>query len=154
MAVVQRAAQGLRDAGSDLRLEGERDRPFSELVESMVQRNRAMARGYYEITLKMGEGLPSVSLGDTGMQLLRVIQEALTNARRHSGARSVSVALRMEGSELVTEVSDDGRGFGAETLPGAGLSSMRERAAAIGGRLEIESEEGQGTRVRLRVPVL
>ena len=42
-----------------------------------------MARGDYEITLKMGEGLPSVSLGDTGMQLLRVIQEALTNARRH-----------------------------------------------------------------------
>ena len=113
-----------------------------------------MARGDYEITLKMGEGLPSVSLGDTGMQLLRVIQEALTNARRHSGARSVSVALRMEGSKLVTEVSDDGRGFGAETLPGVGLSSMRERAAAIGGRLEIESEEGQGTRVRLQVPVL
>ena len=113
-----------------------------------------MARGDYEITLKMGEGLPSVSLGDTATQLLRVIQEALTNAQRHSGARSVSVALRMEGSELVTEVSDDGRGFGAETLPGVGLSSMRERAAAIGGRLEIESEEGQGTRVRLRVPVL
>jgi signal transduction histidine kinase len=106
-----------------------------------------------QIELEVGEGFPSSSLGETGAQLLRIIQEALTNARRHSGAKSVMVTLKMEGSDLVAEVSDDGRGFRPRTVSGVGLSSMHERAAAIGSKLEIESEVGQGTRVRLRVPL-
>jgi PAS domain S-box-containing protein len=146
------AAQGLRAAVNDLRLEDGRDRPFTEVVKSLVQRNRAMARGC-EISLKVGERFPSAPLGDAGTEVLRVIQEALTNARRHSGARNVWVSLQVEGSELVAEVSDDGRGFRPDTASGVGLSSMSERAAAIGGNLEIESAVGQGTRVHLRVPV-
>jgi signal transduction histidine kinase len=51
----------------------------------------------------------------------------------------------------VAEVADDGRGFGPGTNPGVGVRSMRERAAVLGGKLEIESEVGEGTRVRLRV---
>jgi signal transduction histidine kinase len=149
---VRRAAQGLRDAVNDLRLEEERDRPFPQLVESLVQRNRAKARGY-EISLEVEEGFPMAPLGQTATELLRIIQEALTNARRHSRAKRVSMTLKVEGSDLVAEVSDDGRGFGPETAPGVGFSSMRERAAAIGGTVEIESEVGRGTRVRLRVPV-
>jgi PAS domain S-box-containing protein len=149
---VRRAAQGLRDAVNDLRLEEERDRPLPQVVEFLVQRNRAMARGC-EISLEVGEGFPSAPLGQTGTDLLRIIQEAFTNARRHSGATKILVSLKIEGSDLVAEVSDDGRGFGPETVPGVGFSSMRERAAAIGGTVEIVSEQGQGTRVHLRVPV-
>ena len=111
-----------------------------------------MARGY-EIDLEVEEGFPSAPLGQFGTDLLRIIQEALTNARRHSGAKRVLVTLKVEGSDLVAEVSDDGRGFGPETVSGVGFSSMRERAAVIGGRVEIESEVGRGTRVQLRVPV-
>ena len=88
------------------------------------------------------------------MELLRIVQEALTNARRHSGARRVGVTLWVEGNDLVAEVSDDGRGFEMETAPGIGLRSMRERAAALGGELEVQSEPGEGTWVRLRAPVL
>jgi PAS domain S-box-containing protein len=150
---IQGAVQGLRAAVNDLRLEEERDRPFPELIESLVQRNRAMARGY-EIGLKMKEGLPKTSLGNTGTEVLRVIQEALTNARRHSGARSVRVMLRPEQDSLLIEISDDGRGFEPETTPGVGLKSMRERAAALGSKLEVTSGVGQGTRVSLRVPIL
>jgi signal transduction histidine kinase len=149
---VRRAAQGLRDAVNDLRLEQERDRPFSELMKSLVQRSRARARGC-EISLEVGEGFPSTPLGETGTQLSRIIQEAITNAHRHSGAKRISVSLKMEGSDLVVEVSDDGRGFGPEAPPGVGLSSMRERTTIIGGKLVIESEPGGGTRVCLRVPV-
>jgi PAS domain S-box-containing protein len=150
---IQGAVQGLRAAVNDLRFEEERDRPFPELIESLVQRNRAMARGY-EIGLKMKEGLPKTSLGNTGTEVLRVIQEALTNARRHSGARSVRVMLRPEQDSLLIEISDDGRGFEPETTPGVGLKSMRERAAALGSKLEVTSGVGQGTRVSLRVPIL
>ena len=148
----EQARLRLREAVNDLRLEEERDRPFSELMKSLVQRSRARARGC-EISLEVGEGFPSTPLGETGTQLSRIIQEAITNARRHSGAKRISVSLKMEGSDLVVEVSDDGRGFGPEAPPGVGLSSMRERATIIGGKLVIESEAGGGTRVCLRVPV-
>jgi PAS domain S-box-containing protein len=147
------AVQGLRAAVNDLRLGEEQDRPLPELVESLVQRNRAMARGC-EIRLGLGEWVPSAPLGNAGTEVLRVMQEALTNARRHSGARNVRVVLRMEGENLVAEVSDDGQGFEPRTAPGGvGLKSMRERAAALGGKLEIESKPGEGTTVYLRMPV-
>jgi signal transduction histidine kinase len=151
---VRRAAQGLRAAVNDLRLEEERDRTFPELVESLVQRNRGMARGQ-EIELEVEEGFPATSFGDTGTETLRVIQEALTNARRHSRARNMQVTLSKDGDELVAEVSDNGQGFepGTTAPGGVGLRSMRERTAALGGKLEIESVVGEGTRVRLRVPI-
>jgi signal transduction histidine kinase len=59
----------------------------------------------------------------------------------------------MDGDDLIAEVSDDGVGFGPDASSGVGLGSMRERAALVGGKLEIESEEGHGTTVRLRVPL-
>ncbi len=153
IAAIRRAADGLRDAVYDLRLGEERDRPLPELVESLVQRRRAIARGQ-EISLEVEEGFPSAPLGESGTQMLRVIQEALSNVRSHSGARNVIVSLRVDEEQLVVEVSDDGRGFDPESTPhGVGLKSMRERALAIGGKLEIESEVGEGTRVRLRVPI-
>jgi signal transduction histidine kinase len=148
---LRRAAQGLRGAVNDLRLADELDQPFPRLVESLVERNSEMARGL-QIELKVQEGFTSEPLGETGTQVLRVIQEALTNARRHSGAKSVVVTVGMEGNDLIAEVADDGRGFELGVPTGVGLSSMRERAAAIGGSLQIESEVGQGTRVFLRVP--
>ena len=146
------AAEELRSVVEDLRLEEERNRPFSELVEYLVERNRTMARGQ-GIELELEEGFPAGPLKNTGTEVLRVIQEALTNARRHSGARNVRVTLRGDEDEIVAEISDDGQGFGPSIAPGVGLSSMHERAAILGGKLEIESEVGQGTKVRLRVPM-
>ncbi len=147
---VRRAAQGLREAVNDLRLEVEEKRPFPELVEALVNRQRAMAKGACEVSLELNEGLPLTPLGEIGTQSFRILQEALTNARRHSGAKTISVSVKREGNDLVAEVSDDGRGFGPDTAPGVGQGSMRERAAVIGGELEIKSESGRGTRVRLR----
>ena len=150
---VRRAAQGLREAVNDLRLEVEEKRPIPELVEALVNRQRAMAKEACEVSLELDEGLPSTPLGEIGTQSFRILQEALTNARRHSGAKTISVSVKREGNDLVAEVSDDGRGFGPDTAPGVGQGSMRERAAAIGGELEIKSESGRGTRVRLRAPL-
>ena len=62
------------------------------------------------------------------------------------------VTLKVEGSDLAAEFSDDGQGFELKAMSGVGLSSMQERAAIVGGILEVESEMGQGTSVRLRVP--
>ena len=152
VAAVRRGARGLREVVNNLHLEDEEGGPFTEIVESAVRRNRTMAWNV-EISLEVGEQVPSAPLGEIGTQVSRVIQEALTNARKHSRAKRISVSLRMEGKDLLAEVSDDGLGFGPETLPGVGLGSMRERVTIIGGELEIESDAERGTSVRLRVPL-
>jgi PAS domain S-box-containing protein len=152
---LRRVASGLRAAVNDLRLGEERNRSLPVLVGSLVERMRGMDPDR-DILLGVQEGFPStpmVPAGDVATGVLRVVQEALTNARRHSGARNVRVGLRAEGDHLVAEVADDGRGFGPETEPGVGLGSMRERARRLGGELEVESEPGGGTRVRVRVPM-
>lgn len=149
---VRRGAHGLREAVNDLRLEDEEGRPFTELIEALVRRHRTMARNV-EISLDVGEQIPPAPMGETGTQVSRIIQEALTNARRHSRAEKISVSLWMDGDDLLAEVADDGLGFGPETPPGVGISSMRERAALSGGELEIESQLDHGTNVRLRVPL-
>jgi PAS domain S-box-containing protein len=149
---VRRAAQGLRYAVNDLRLEDEGDRPLPILLERLVERNSAMARGQ-TLGLYVEEGFPSEPLGKAGVEVLRIVQEALTNARRHSGASNIQVKLRVEEDDLVVEVTDEGRGFAPGAVPGVGSRSMRERAIGIGGKVEIESASGQGTRVHLRVPL-
>jgi signal transduction histidine kinase len=93
-----------------------------------------------------------------GVQLLRVIQEALTNARKHSQARGVCVTLAREGTRATIVVTDDGVGFSPEALPGDGqkhfgLAFMAERMAQIEGDMAIESEPGAGTRVVLHAPL-
>jgi PAS domain S-box-containing protein len=150
LEALGRATLGLRSAIHDLR--GEKERPFARSVESLVEQHRNLAPER-QIGLVVEEGFPNDLPTEVGMELLRVIGEALTNARHHSGAKSVAVALAVEGGDLVVEVSDNGQGFDPEAAPGVGLSSMRERAVNVGGRLEIESEVEQGTSVRLRVAV-
>jgi PAS domain S-box-containing protein len=149
LEALRRATLGLRSAIHDLRYE--KEQPFVESVESLVELNR-QARPDCKIGLVIEEGFPTMLPGEVGVELLRVIREALTNTRYHSGAKSVVVNLKVEGSDLVAEISDDGQGFELEAAPGVGLSSMQERAAIVGGKLELESEVGQGTSVRLRVP--
>jgi signal transduction histidine kinase len=150
LEALRRATLGLRSAIHDLR--HEREQLFLQSVESLVEQHRQLTPER-QIVLVVEEGFPNELAGEVGVELLRVLQEALTNTRRHSGARSVVVTLEAEGSDLVAEISDDGQGFKLETATGVGLSTMQERAAIIGGKLEIESEVGHGTRVRLRAPV-
>jgi len=86
--------------------------------------------------------------------LYRVAQEALHNALRHAGASGVTVTLGRTGRRVVLQVSDDGHGFVTEQPSGGlgiGLDSMRERAAAAGGKLTIRSD-AKGTVVRMTVP--
>ncbi|MER0479071.1 GAF domain-containing sensor histidine kinase [Streptomyces sp. Edi2] len=88
--------------------------------------------------------------------LLRVAQEALHNALRHSGAGQVEVTLTRSGQGALLRIADDGCGFdpGAVRRAGRhlGLVSMRDRASGVGGKLTVESEPGKGTTVEMEVP--
>jgi PAS domain S-box-containing protein len=153
VSTLKRGTQGLREAVYDLRMQEERNRPLSESLEHLLEMHRQMNPGC-NIRLNLEGEVPSSPPGERGVELLRVIQEALNNARKHSGCENVWVSLRMEGDELLAEVEDDGRGFDTNaTQAGVGQRSMRERVAALGGRLEVESEPGNGTRVSVRVPL-
>lgn len=93
--------------------------------------------------------------------IYRVVQEALHNVVKHAGASAVTVSFRdgagiaAPGADVVVEIADDGRGFDPAGLAGdghLGLVTMRERAEDLGGRLEVRSRAGSGTRVILHVP--
>jgi signal transduction histidine kinase/ligand-binding sensor domain-containing protein len=99
---------------------------------------------------------------ETEREVMRVAQEAIHNVKKHAGASQLSVELEYGAETIALEVRDDGRGGArereAESIPGHaapghfGLTGMRERAAAIGGTLEVSSAPGTGTTIRLRAP--
>ena len=88
--------------------------------------------------------------------VFRCLQESLTNVVRHARASTMAVHLQRQGDELLLRVRDDGVGFCLDrgTPPGHyGLIGMRERALAVGGRLEVQTEPGSGTEIRLHIPL-
>jgi len=92
---------------------------------------------------------------ESELTVYRIAQEALANAVRHAGARSIVIALATSGQRLELVVRDDGRGFDPATRPvvALGLASMEERALALGGQLDIRSVPGTGTTVTLSCPI-
>lgn len=150
IAALRRAIAGLRNAVYDLRLGSVKDMSFLRSVESLVELNRQMAPERV-LELVVEDDFPNELSGDAGGELLRIVQEALANVRRHSGASRVKITLGQKGDDVWMEVEDDGRGFEPAKGAGIGLTGMRERANALGGELEIESKPGDGTRVRFRV---
>lgn len=107
------------------------------------------------LQVRLPEALPSVDDG-VALTLLRLAQEALTNVARHAGARRASLSLRVAGEQLVLRIADDGCGFGEgvpTTPPGHfGLTGMQERAAAVGGRLQLARVYGGGACVLAELP--
>ena len=100
--------------------------------------------------------MPAAIPKEISLCLFRVLQEALQNAVKHSGARDFKVELQGSQSEIRLVVSDSGIGFDWEEAiyeQGLGLISMRERLRLVNGELSIQSEPGRGTTVLARVPV-
>ena len=103
-----------------------------------------------------GETLEAALSPEAGVQLMRVVQEALTNSRKHSQAHNISVSVGRKDGHIVLSVTDDGAGFDAGSSGGDGhfgLSFMDERMKQIGGSMEIKSKAGEGTVVSLAVPL-
>jgi signal transduction histidine kinase len=100
---------------------------------------------------KTGESFPVET--SAGVHIYRVLQEALNNVSRHSGARDAWIRLKFLYDSLELEVEDHGTGFVAEKMQrGIGLVAMRERAELIGGTLAVSLRPQGGTRVRLQIP--
>lgn len=101
------------------------------------------------------EGLDGATGDAVDITVYRVAQEALSNVMRHAQASGVRVRLQRSAQELVLTVQDDGRGMDPAQQPsrGLGLLGASERAAALGGRLQIESAPGAGLKLALHLPL-
>src|SRR6266508_4008012 len=97
----------------------------------------------------------SAALGADAADILQLAREALSNVGRHANATTCRVSLHQEDGAVWLEVDDDGRGFDTAAAAGAGrgLGNLRARAARLGGRAEIVSTTGEGTTVRVAIPV-
>lgn len=119
------------------------------LASRIAERRKIKA----EFTLR---GEPCTIPGEIESNVLRIAQEALGNAVKHSGARNIHMELAFGDEEAHLLVQDDGKGFHSrnqKSHQGFGLTSMQERSQRIGGRLSIESRHGAGTRVELFFPL-
>jgi PAS domain S-box-containing protein len=109
--------------------------------------------------LSISDGIGENTFGPAaGVQLLRVIQEAMTNCRKHSGAHYLKIDVELDGSKASITINDDGNGFDAGQFEHRdsghfGLVFMRERMEQIGGSLEIDSIPGSGSILKLGVPI-
>lgn len=148
---VRRIARGLRPSILD-------DLGLQPALERLISDFAATHPVAIELDNKMpaGDRLPEA----IETALYRIVQEALTNIAKHSGARGASVTIQRRADTVYATVQDDGQGFDAEEsacVPHAtasvGLGSIRERAAILGGHAEIESRVAHGTIVRIRIPI-
>ncbi|MFT4037535.1 MAG: sensor histidine kinase [Thermomicrobiales bacterium] len=155
------ARELLRDALNELRslMFGLRPRLLEEkgLAQALAALAGMAPLWGPKVTVTTNGGEASLA-DDVELALYRIAQEAITNARKHSGAAEIRVDLQIAGSVATLTVVDDGQGFPPRRIRpaaghGEGLPGMRERAALLGGTVEVASRPGSGTRVEARLPL-
>lgn len=155
LAVSARQAYvDVREAIVGLRTLPGRDRMLGDVLAEFLQQWKDQSGVQTELEIEPGLRLhPSVEL-----QIVRIIQESLTNVRKHARATTVRIAVTRNEDQLVVRIRDDGTGFNPELtargeFPKFGLTTMRERASSIHGSLDIDSAPGSGTTVHFTMPL-
>lgn len=131
--------------------------------EGLVDSLREYAASYGQMSginveIKAADGIVSSDLSPTAeIQITRIVQEALTNVRKHSKATSVMVTFERHSDEIYLTIADNGKGFDIAHLPPRewprfGLQTMKERAEAVGGGFQVQTALGKGCRIQVNVP--
>lgn len=155
LANAAREAYGdVREAIVDLRTLPEPARPFEEVLREYIDRWKEQTEISTQLVVDGNFAMPN----GIELQLVRIIQESLTNVRKHARATTARVELRRRNGTLLLQVNDDGVGFtqagrSRSVFPRFGLATMRERAESIGGTFAIDSTPGKGTTIRVEIPI-
>ena len=156
-----KAIQGLNEVIRDIRnyILDLRPQRFQgrDLKEGLNELARDLrANSFLEVNLHL-DGADSITLSpEKTVEILHIVQEALSNIRKHAYATRVDVSLSSSDGWVTLEISDDGVGLTEEKISnssGSGLRNMRERTQILGGRIQFVTPEEGGTRVVLSVPV-
>jgi len=158
IAAAQEAYTDAREIIVGLRMNDTHEREMTSLVKEYVDRFQRRSGVAADLTVTQSWDDAAVP-PKVKVQLLRIIQEALTNTRKHARATHVNVTLDRRNDAAVTMVVDDGCGFLLSRLlrpdfSRYGLRTMRERAKAVGGTLRIESAPGKGTCITAMLPLV
>ncbi len=146
---LRRSVEGLRVAIFELRLSENLERSFHSSMQALLEMNRRMSRNRFIIDMSISDEFPQDIPEPKGRELVRIIQEALSNARRHASPNHVWVELGVDAENVWVQVTDDGKGFvPSDAGGGIGVSSMQHRSRLLGGETKIESQPGNGTRMR------
>jgi two-component system sensor histidine kinase DegS len=151
-ASLQQGVVEIRQSLFELRVPGVEEQGLTALIRDYLPEYERQFGVVVDAALSDTE-VPVSS--EQAVAILRVLQEGLTNARKHSGSRHARVELQRDENELVLTVEDRGRGFTPEQARSGqyGLLGMQEHALLAGGRLDVDGRPGEGTRVVLRVPL-
>jgi signal transduction histidine kinase len=154
--IIREAHAEVREHIMNLRTTPALHRPFFTAVQQYLE---GFTSNYdIQTDLTVGSSLNGTTFSpETQMEIFRIVQEALTNARKHSKASHVQVKFEAEDGRVSIVIQDDGHGFAPENLEMAygqhfGLQFMQERAGQLGGLLQVQSTLGKGTQVMLEVP--
>jgi signal transduction histidine kinase len=155
LATAAREAYGdVREAIVDLRTLPGPARDFEEVLREYIDRWKAQSGVDATFVIDAGLVIPA----GIELQLVRIIQESLTNVRKHARATAASVEVRKRDGKLLLTVRDDGVGIAQggrsrSVFPRFGLATMRERVESIGGTFSIDSTAGAGTTVTAEIPL-
>lgn len=152
---VERSRELAREALADTRLAAERIHPPRLAERGLASALRAMtSTPGWLVDVTIGPGADVRFHGEAELDAYRIAQEAVRNAIQHASASRIAVSLARTSSGLRLEVADDGAGFNRSAFDPRrlGIVGMGERAAAIGGHLEIDAAVGEGTRILLTIP--
>jgi signal transduction histidine kinase len=149
---IDSAIDEAKQAVVTMRAADERERPLEELITRTV--DEFAGRSGVRADLSVAD-LPTSLDARTQVEVLRILQEALTNVRKHADATVVRVNAEVADQRFRINVADNGRGFRPEETSGEGLGvqGMKERARLLGGDLLVTSEPSGGTAVQLEVPL-
>jgi len=150
-SVLEEAYQDARQAIDGLRISSKEG--FGEWLQQTVEEFQV----YTGVVVDLCDSeIAGALLPEVQVQLIRIVQEALNNVRKHAKARQVEIDCQRVGEDMVMEIRDDGGGFNVEDVPSPsqhGLLGMRERAELIGADFQVISQPDQGTTVRIRLPM-
>ena len=159
-ARAQHASNQLREFIADMQPpRTEADAPFVEWIRAEIDTHLARGGPPTEFELQTVEPIPTLPV-ELRIALIRILQEALLNARKHAKARRMTVTVALDDTTLRLVITDNGQGFRPSELAtrppergGAGLAAMRARAKALGGEIKVKAGAGQGTEVEASLPI-
>jgi PAS domain S-box-containing protein len=153
---IQQTTAGIREAINDIQAYVHGLEPSLVMLGGLAASLKQLA-----VEFESSSGMPVTvelepnavaALDGVATDIVQIVREALSNVRRHARARRVALTVREAAHTTALEVRDDGQGFSPEAAQGLGLRNLRIRAGLLGGQLELHSEPGKGSLVRLLVP--
>lgn len=157
--LLESSLDGIRDVLTTFHAPAFAQLELAQMVEDLSVQHETLTGE--PVRMEIAPALPLVPL-IIKIALFRILQEALSNIRRHAGVPQATIRLHMNGEMLVMEIEDHGKGFSPPPLVGPlatehpihiGLRGMRERAVTVNGEFSVLSKAGEGTCVKVEIPV-